>query len=96
MRRPRSRPGATCKSEFGIRNSERTRSSDFGIAELPWNQQKPHAGQFASKVAPDRTRAHLTAPEHTPVCNLYLEMLLRIGIEEKSFGDSTGPLEGLA
>jgi len=31
----------------------------------------------------------------TPLCNLYLAMLQRMGIEEKSFGDSTGVLEGL-
>jgi len=31
----------------------------------------------------------------TPLCNLYLAMLHRMGIEEKSFGDSTGPLQGL-
>jgi hypothetical protein len=35
------------------------------------------------------------APE-TPLCNLYLSMLQRMGIEEKSFGDSTGVLAGLA
>ena len=34
------------------------------------------------------------APE-TPLCNLYLSMLHRMGIEEKSFGDSTGTLPGL-
>jgi len=31
----------------------------------------------------------------TPLCNLYLSMLHRMGIEEKSFGDSTGLLEAL-
>ncbi len=34
------------------------------------------------------------APE-TPLCNLYLSMLDRMGIQEKSFGDSTGQLSGL-
>jgi hypothetical protein len=43
-----------------------------------------------------RSGRRLRAPEHTPICNLYLEMLRRMGIEEKSFGDSTGPLQGLA
>jgi hypothetical protein len=43
-----------------------------------------------------RTGRRLRAPERTPVCNLYLEMLHRMGIDEKSFGDSTGPLQGLA
>ena len=32
----------------------------------------------------------------TPLCNLYLSMLHRMGIDEESFGDSTGVLEGLA
>ncbi|MEO8372870.1 MAG: DUF1552 domain-containing protein [Candidatus Solibacter sp.] len=35
------------------------------------------------------------APE-TPLCNLYLSMLQRMGIDEKTFGDSTGTLPGLA
>lgn len=38
----------------------------------------------------------LRAPEHTPICNLYLELINKMGIQEKSFGDSTGPLSGLA
>ena len=33
--------------------------------------------------------------KETPLCNLYLSMLHRMGIEEKSFGDSTGQLPGL-
>jgi hypothetical protein len=51
------------------------------------------AGRGKGTIRPGR---RLRAPEHTPLCNLYLEMLRRMGIEEKSFGDSTGPLEGLA
>lgn len=43
-----------------------------------------------------RTGRRLRAPEQTPICNLYLEMLHRMGIPEKSFGDSTGRLEGLS
>jgi hypothetical protein len=35
------------------------------------------------------------APE-TPLCNLYLSMLQRMGVQEDTFGDSTGPLAGLA
>lgn len=42
------------------------------------------------------TGRRLRAPERTPVCNLYLSMLNRMGIEDKTFGDSTGPLEGLS
>ncbi len=52
------------------------------------------AGRGKGTIRPGR---RLRAPEHTPVCNLYLEMLRRMGIDDvKSFGDSTGPLQGLA
>jgi hypothetical protein len=43
-----------------------------------------------------RTGRRLRAPEKTPLCNLYLAMLHRMGVKEKSFGDSTGLLQGLA
>jgi hypothetical protein len=43
-----------------------------------------------------RTGRRLRAAEKTPLCNLYLSMLDRMGIREASFGDSTGPLQGLA
>ena len=43
-----------------------------------------------------RTGRRLRAPEKTPLCNLYLSLLQRMGVMEKSFGDSTGPLQGLA
>jgi hypothetical protein len=32
-------------------------------------------------------------PKETPLCNLYLSMLDRMGAPVESFGDSTGPLE---
>ena len=32
----------------------------------------------------------------TPLCNLYLSMLYRMGVKEESFGDSTGQLQGLS
>jgi hypothetical protein len=51
------------------------------------------AGRAKGKIRPGR---RLRAPEHTPLCNLYLEMLRLMGIQEDSFGDSTGPLKGLA
>jgi hypothetical protein len=50
------------------------------------------AGRGKGTLRPGR---RLRAPERTPICNLYLELLSRMGIEEKSFGDSTGRLEGL-
>lgn len=35
---------------------------------------------------------HLKLPERTPICNLYLEMMARMGVERESFGDSSGSL----
>ena len=32
----------------------------------------------------------------TPLCNLYLTMMNHMGVEEESFGDSTGLLAGLS
>ena len=51
------------------------------------------AGQGKGAI---RTGRRLRAPEHTPLCNLYVSLLNRMGLPEKSFGDSTGPLEGLS
>ena len=43
-----------------------------------------------------RSGRRLRAPAKTPLCNLYLSLLDRMGIHADSFGDSTGPLQGLA
>jgi hypothetical protein len=51
------------------------------------------AGRGKGTLRPGR---RVRAPEKTPLCNLYLAMLHRMGIMEESFGDSTGPLQGLA
>lgn len=51
------------------------------------------AGRGKGSLRPGR---RLRAPEKTPLCNLYLSMLHKMGIPEKSFGDSTGVLEGLS
>jgi Protein of unknown function (DUF1552) len=51
------------------------------------------AGRGKGTLRPGR---RLRAPEHTPLCNLYVSLLKRMGIPEKSFGDSTGELEGLS
>jgi Protein of unknown function (DUF1552) len=40
-----------------------------------------------------QTGRHLKFPRETPLMNLYLKMLNQIGIEEKSFSDSTGVLD---
>lgn len=51
------------------------------------------AGRGKGTLRPGR---RIRYPEHTPVSNLYVSMLQRMGIEQNSFGDSTGPLEGLS
>ena len=50
-------------------------------------------GRGCGTVRPGR---RLTAKTDTPLCNLYLSMMQRMGIEADSFGDSTGELDGLS
>lgn len=50
------------------------------------------AGRAKGMLRPGR---RVRFAEKTPLCNLYLSMLHRMGIKEQSFGDSTGVLEGL-
>ena len=38
---------------------------------------------------------HVVCPEETPICNLWLSLMERMGAEEERFGDSTGRLAGL-
>jgi hypothetical protein len=51
------------------------------------------AGRGKGTLRPGR---RLRAATKTPMCNLHLALLHRMGVMEKSFGDSTGPLDGLA
>ena len=52
------------------------------------------AGRGKGTLKPGR---RVTAKPDTPLCNLYLAMMQRMGLEDMgSFGDSTGVLEGLA
>ena len=39
---------------------------------------------------------HLKYKDETPLCNLYVWMLQRLGVRVDKFGDSTGKLEGLS
>jgi len=43
-----------------------------------------------------RTGRHIASPTRTPLCNLWLSMLRRMGIDLDRFSDSTGEIEGLA
>jgi hypothetical protein len=38
---------------------------------------------------------HIRYPKETPLTNLYVSMLKRMGVKADSFGDSKGPLDGL-
>jgi hypothetical protein len=51
------------------------------------------AGNGKGTLRPGR---RLRAQPKTPLCNLYLSLLDRMGVKADSFGDSTGRLEGLA
>src|SRR5262249_18678756 len=42
-----------------------------------------------------KTGRHLRFPRETPLMNLYLSMMDRMGVLVPSFGDSTGRLKGL-
>jgi hypothetical protein len=51
------------------------------------------AGRGKGSLRPGR---RLRAPVKTPLCNLSLSLLDRMGVKVESFGDSTGRLEGLS
>jgi hypothetical protein len=48
------------------------------------------AGGASGQLKGDR---HLVFPEHTPMSNLVLSLLDKLGVVQDSFGDSTGKLE---
>jgi hypothetical protein len=70
----------------------------FGSALRDGNSHNPHnlptvlAGRAGGALAPGR---HLRYGKDTPLCNLYLAMLHKLGVPAERFADSTGPLEGL-
>ena len=51
------------------------------------------AGKANGTLLPGR---HVRYPKNTPMCNLYLSMLDRLGVKAERFGDSTGRLPDLA
>jgi hypothetical protein len=71
----------------------------FGSTLKDGNKHDPEnlplilAGRGKGSLRPGR---RLRAAEKTPLCNLHLALLNRMGVMEKSFGDSTEPLKGLA
>lgn len=50
------------------------------------------AGRAGGAISPGRV---IQSPKETPLCNLYVSMLERMGCDVASFGDSTGGLGGL-
>ncbi len=42
-----------------------------------------------------KTGRHIVYRRETPMCNLFLTMMDRMGVHTEDFGDSTGPLQGL-
>lgn len=70
----------------------------YGSAIADGNRHAHHdlpillAGGRGLGLTPGR---HLRFPRDTPLCNLYLSLLQRVGVRQQAFGDSTGPLHGL-
>lgn len=70
----------------------------FGSSFSDGNRHDPDnlpillAGRGGGTIKPGR---HLAAEGQVPVCNLYLSMLRRNGIELESFGDSSGEIPDL-
>jgi Protein of unknown function (DUF1552) len=70
----------------------------IGSALRDGNEHDPHdlptvlAGRAGGRLVPGR---HLDYGKDTPLCNLYVSMLDRVGAPVPRFADSTGPLEGL-
>lgn len=59
-----------------------------------WEENLPLilGGGGAGTIRPGRI---VRAPQETPLCNLYVSMLNRMGVPSKSFGDSSGSLDEL-
>ena len=51
------------------------------------------AGKGGGSIRPGQ---HVEVPKHTPMTNLFLSLLDRMGVKESRFGDSTGRLEAIA
>ena len=70
----------------------------FGSALRDGNSHNPHnlpillGGRAGGSLSPGR---HICYSTDTPLCNLYVGMLQRVGVTVPRFADSTGPLPGL-
>lgn len=61
-----------------------------GNSHQPDNLPILLAGKAGGSIKPGR---HIACEQGTPLCNLYVSMLERMGTPTHSFGDSTGPME---
>lgn len=70
----------------------------FGSGFRDGNSHNPHnlpiilAGKGGGTISSGR---HITYGKDSPLCNLYLSMIRRMGVEAERFGDSTGELAKL-
>jgi len=68
----------------------------FGSSFSDGNRHDPNnlpiilAGTAGGKI---RSGRHIPCPKDTPLCNLYVSILDRIGTPVESFGDSAAPLD---
>lgn len=71
----------------------------WGTTLRDGNKHDPHnlplilAGRGCGKLRPGR---RVRAEKDTPLCNLYVAMAKRMGVDIDEFGDSTGELQGLS
>lgn len=71
----------------------------FGSTLKDGNRHSEHdlpvilAGKAGGALRPGR---RVRAPKDTPLCNLHLSLLQKMGVRSEQFGDSTGPLKGLS
>jgi hypothetical protein len=83
-----------------IREGERTLLDNsmilFGSSFSDGNRHDPSnlpiilAGSAGGRIKPGR---HIASPKKTPLCNLYVSMLDKMGTPVEAFGDSTEPLD---
>ena len=70
----------------------------FGAGMRDGNRHDPHnlplvlAGRAGGTI---QTGRHVAYKKHTPLCNLYVDLLERVGAPVEHFGDSTEKLPGL-
>jgi hypothetical protein len=69
--------------------------SNMSNSDLHNNYPVPNiiVGGGNGKVKPGGQ--HITLPERTPIANLHLTLLQKVGIERDKFGDSTGTIAGV-